>query len=169
MAYDPKINTAKKNQIIILSALQSGSAPLGFNELKRKTQLHQNTLDKWIAYFTGKGCIEKIGDNKRKKLKITEKGILEFRKLLSEENAEKIYANLNLIDSVRVEKKDFNTEQGTFSCQVVSPVSTILNEEKRQLLEKKINNEILPSILEIYTDLNISSGALTLGFRKKTN
>ena len=70
---------------------------------------------------------------------------------------------------MRVEKKDFNTEQGTFSCQVVSPVSTILNEEKRQLLEKKINNEILPSILEIYTDLNISSGALTLGFRKKTN
>jgi len=151
MVYDKNNISARTNQIKILSSLQSD---LGFNELRYRVGLTQKTLNKWIERFLKKNYIEKVGTNKRKKYEITKKGTNEYRRLLTEEKANKVLVNLDLIDSVNIEKKDI---QG-FSCEGTLPISNILTDEKRKAMGKEIDEKVLPILLKVYKDYDVISG-----------
>jgi|SRR3989344_622241 len=164
MVYDPKKNEARRNKIKIFSSLNNPE-PLGFNDIKRGTQLHQNTLDKWLTYFVGKGFVAGIGE-KRKKYKITKKGEVEYKKLIAEENTEETLSNGKLLDSLTT-KEYIKTETETSFCRGVSSFSKILNEEEKKKLEKGVNEELTPFILNFYNKYGITSGSHVVAFSPK--
>jgi|SRR3989344_6131818 len=168
MTYDPKINEARRNQIKILSILNHISKSYGFNEIKNKAKVHQNTLEKWLNQFIENKDIKKVGEGKRKMYEITDKGRGEFRKLTNEDNTEKTMTKMSLVDSMQI-KKDVKVGNNIMSCQLTSSLSTILNDNKIKVIEDGFDDVSVSKIIKIFEPLfdESTSGSILINFTKK--
>ena len=168
MTFNQTINKGRKNQIIILSILNDSKTPIGFNEMLRNSKLNKKTFVKWIHYFINNGFVEKEGENKRK-YQITNKGRKEFGKLCNRDNIDKYFPKGSLVDSIET-RDNIQTKQRIYFVKTISSVSAIIPDEKKQELEKGINEKIIPQIIRLYEEQGIKlSGATLISVSPKRN
>lgn len=158
--------TERNNKIKILSNLQSDKSPFSFNELIERTKLNPSILSKHLKKF---GDNKLIADkkNRKEKYQITNKGILEYRRLLAEEYGEKLYDDKNLMDSLIIPKEKIETSQGRFTYQATLSVSGVLDNKKEQAIKTGINEKVLPVLLKLCNDNSTTSGAILIKLHKE--